>query len=119
MRLSDFKDEKGVEIVAKLLVPVCTIAANPANAEAKKACNNKLEFASAMLQNNPTEVKTMLAILADEDPAEYHCNGASVMIGLLEMLADEEVAQLFGLQSKKTGQTCSGSQSETTEAPGQ
>ena len=119
MRLSDFKDEKGVEIVAKLLVPVCMIAANPANAKAKAVCKNKLEFASAMLQNNPSEVMTMLAILADEDPAEYYCTGATVMIGLLEMLADEEVMQLFGLQSKMTGQTCSGSQSETTEAPEQ
>lgn len=119
MRLSEFKDERGVEVVAKLLVPVCTIAANPANAEAKKTCKNKLEFASAMIQNNPTEVKTMLAILADENPAEYHCNGATVMIGLLEMLADPEVMQLFGLQSKMTGQTCSGSQSETTGAPEQ
>ena len=119
MKLSDFKDERGVEVVAKLLVPVCTIAANPANAEAKTKCKNKLEFASAMLQNNPAEVKAMLAILNDVDPEEYHCNGATVMLGLLEMLADTEVMRLFGLQSKMTGQTCSGSQSETTEAPGQ
>lgn len=119
MKLSDFKDERGVEVVAKLLVPVCQIVANPANAEAKTKCKNKLEFASAMLQNNPAEVKTMLAILNDTDPEAYHCNGASVMIGLLEMLADTEVMQLFGLQSKMTGQTCSGSRSENTEAPEQ
>lgn len=119
MKLSDFKDEKGVEVVAKLLVPICTIAGNAANADAKAKCKNKLEFASAMLQNNPSEVKNMLAILNDIEPSEYHCNGASVMIGLLEMLADEEVMQLFGLQSKKMGQTCSGSQLETTEAPDQ
>ena len=117
MKLSDFKDEKGVEVVAKLLVPVCTIAANPANSESKAKCKNKLEFASAMIQNNPSEVKAMLAILNDVDPKEYHCTGASVMIGLLEMLADPEVMQLFGLQSKMTGQTCSGLRSENIEAP--
>lgn len=119
MRLSDFKDEQGVEVVAKLLVPVCKIAANPNNEEAKKKAKNKLEFASAMLQNNPAEIKEMLAIMNGVEPEEYHCNGATVMIGLLEMLADDEVMLLFGLQGKKTGPTCSGAPSETTEAPEQ
>lgn len=117
MRLSDFKDEKGVEVVAKLMAPICKIAANPENAKVKG--KTKLELASAMFRNNPTEVKEMLAILADVDPAEYRCNGATVLMGLFEMLADPELMQLFGLRSKTQGPTCSGAQSENTEAPEQ
>ena len=117
MRLSDFKDEKGIEIVAKLLVPVCKIVANPENAKAKG--KSKLEFASAMLQNSPGEVMEMLAILADKDPADYHCNGATALVGLVEMLSDSELLQLFGLRSKTMGPTCSGAQLENTEAPEQ
>ena len=117
MKLSDYKDEKGVEVVAKLMIPICKIVANPENAKARGKA--PLEFASTMFQNSPSEVKEMLAILADVDPAEYHCNGATVLKGLFDMLADPELMQLFGLQSKKTGQTCSGSQSETTVAPEQ
>jgi hypothetical protein len=117
MKLSDFKEEKGVEVVAKLMIPICKIVANQENAKAKG--KTKLEFASAMLQNSPTDVKEILAILADVDPAEYHCNGATVLVDLFEMLADTELMQLFGLQSKTQGPTCSGAQSENTEAPEQ
>ena len=115
MKLSDFKDEQGVEVVAKLMIPICKIVANPANKEAKG--KTKLEFASAMLQNSPCEVKEMLAILNCVEPEDYHCNGSTVIAGLFDLLSDPELMQLFGLQGKKEGPTCSGSQSETIEAP--
>ena len=115
MKLSEFKDEKAIEVVAKLLVPIGNIAKNRNTAAAKGG--TKLEFASAMLQNNPSEVKDMLAILADRDPAEYHCSAASVLVDLLDMLNDPELMQLFGLRSETPAS--SGSASESTEAPEQ
>ena len=115
MKLSDFKDEQGVDVVAKLMIPICKIVAKPANKEAKG--KTKLEFASAMLRNSPGEVKEMLAILNGAEPEEYHCNGATVIAGLFDLLSDPELMQLFGLQGKKEGPTCSGAQSETIEAP--
>ena len=53
-RLSDFKDSEGVKIVAKLLVPIGNIAKN--KNVAKKADGTILEFASALLENNPDDV---------------------------------------------------------------
>lgn len=114
MRLSDFKDEKAIEVVAKLLRPVCLIVANPANEKAKGS--DKLTFASTMLQNNPKEVMHILAILSDTEPEQYHCTGATAFVGLVEVLSDPEVMQLFGLQSKTEGQACSGARSENTTA---
>jgi hypothetical protein len=111
MKLSDFKDEKAIEVVANLLVPIGKIAANKETAAAKG--KSKLEFASAMLKNNAGDVKDMLAILNDVDPAEYHCSAASVLADLLDMLNDPELMQLFGLQSKTPAS--SGSASESTE----
>lgn len=113
MKLSEFKDEKGIEVVAKLLVPISNIAKNKSNADAKG--ESLIEFASAMLQNNQKDVKDMLAILADEDPGEYHCSAASVLVDVLNMLNDPELLQLFGLQSKIPASA--GSASENTEAP--
>lgn len=114
MKLSDYKDEQAIEIATKLLTPVCKIVSNPENAKRQGA--NKLDFASAMLRNSPAEVKEVLAILNGKDPATYHCNGVSALTGLFEMLSDPEMMELFGLQNKMEGQSCSGVQSESIEA---
>jgi hypothetical protein len=113
VKLSDFKDEKAIEVVASLLEPIGKIAANKETAEAKG--KTKLEFASALLKNNAAEVKDMLAILNDVDPADYHCSAASVLVDLLSMLNDPELMELFGLQSQTPAS--SGSASESTQAP--
>lgn len=112
MRLSDFKDEKGIEIVAKLLVPIGNIATNKANAKAKN--ENMFVFASALLQNNKRDVMDMLAILSDKDPTEYHCTAATAMSDIVEMLSDPDLLALFGLQRQT--QASSGSASGSTEA---
>lgn len=115
MKLSEFRDEKGIEVVARLLVPIANIAKNKDVAAAKG--KSMLEFASAMLQNSKRDVMDMLAILNDTDPAEYHCSAASVLADVFNMLTDTELMQLFGLQSKTAAS--SGSASESTEAPAQ
>lgn len=113
MRLSEFKDEKAIEVVAKLLEPIGCIASNAENAEAKG--KSVAAFAGALLQNNPKEVMAMLAILDDQDPATYHCTAASVLVDVFNMFNDPELMRLFGLRSGKVAS--SGSASESTEAP--
>lgn len=109
MKLSEFKDEKAVEVVARLLVPIGNIVRNRDNAKARGGTN--LEFASAMLENNPTDVKNMLAILNDVDPSEYHCTAASVIFDVLSVFADEDLMQLFGLQGRTKTSSTSASES--------
>ncbi len=113
MRLSEFKDEKGIEVVAKLLVPIGNIASNKENGDAKD--KSILAFASSILQNNKRDVMDMLAILSDNDPANYHCTAATVLMDVLNMVSDPELMELFGLQRQTPAS--SGSASETTEAP--
>lgn len=112
MKLSDFKDEKAVEVVADLLVPISKIVSNKEVADAKG--KPVIEFAAAMLRNSKREVMDMLAILSDVDPAEYHCTAATIMVDLMNVLGDPELMQLFGLQRQTPGS--SGSVSESTEA---
>lgn len=116
MRLSEFKDEKGIEVVAKLLVPIGIIAQNKKNSAARENGGTLLDMASALLRNNPKEVMAMLAILNDKDPGKYHCNAATVFMDVFNMISDPELLQLFGLQSETAPK--SGSASENTEAPG-
>jgi hypothetical protein len=111
MKLSDFKDEKAIDVVARLLVPIGRIADNKKNAEAKD--KSKLEFVSALLRNNAADVKDILAIMADVDPAEYHCTATSVLTDAMELFNDPDLMRLFGLQSETAAS--SGSASESTE----
>ncbi|NCE63739.1 hypothetical protein D1159_03880 [Pseudoflavonifractor sp. 524-17] len=115
MRLSDFRDKKGIEVVAKLLVPIGNIAADKEMANAQKSSKHMGEFASLLLQRHAQDVMTMLATLNDQDPADYHCTAATVLVDVFTMISDPELMMLFGLQ----GQTpaSSGSASESTEAP--
>lgn len=112
MRLSEFKDEKGVEVVAKLLVPIGNIASNKKNSDAKG--KSMMAFASSILQNNKKDVMDMLAILDDKEPEEYHCTAATVLADVFNMFSDPELMGLFGLQSETLAS--SGSASENTEA---
>ncbi len=67
MRLSEFKDEKGIEVVAQLLAPISKIVSNKENAAIQKRLKDQggsmLDFASAMLRNSSRDVMDMLAIL--------------------------------------------------------
>jgi transcription termination factor Rho len=112
MRLSDFKDEKAIEVIADLLIPISNIAKNSTVAESRG--KSMFEFAAAMLKENASDVKDMLAILNDEDPEEYTCSAASVFGDVLEMFNDPELMQLFGVRSKTPASA--GSASETIEA---
>lgn len=114
MKLSDFRDERAIEVVADLLIPIGNIAKNEKVAKArKKEGGTLLDFASAMLKNSAKDVMAILAILNDKKPEEYHCSAATVLADVMDMLNDPELMQLFGLRSKTS--PSSGSASESTE----
>lgn len=107
MRLSYFEDEKAIQVVAKLLVPIGNIVKNRENVEAKG--KSVIEFASAILQNSASDVMTMFAILNDVPTEEYHCNAATVLQDVLSMLNDPALLQLFGLQRQTAASSPSAS----------
>ena len=114
MRLSDFKDEKAIEVVAKLLVPIGNIAADKEMASVQKSSKHMGEFVSLLLQKHAQDAMTMLAVLNDQDPADYHCNAATVLADTFQMISDPQLMSLFGLQRQTPAS--SGSASESTEA---
>ena len=97
MKLSDFKGDKGMEVVGKLLLPVSNIAANK---DVRRAWNKGvIPMLSAALQHCPRDVKEMLAILNDKPIEEYEVDGATILRDALSLFEDEALLALFGLQS--------------------
>jgi len=117
MRLSNFKDEKAIEVVAALMEPIGNIASNPENKKVQEEGNTMAHVAGAFLRNNPKDVKTILAILDDKDPTDYHCTAASVLADALDLFSDPDFMALFGLQRQTSAS--SGSALENTEAHGE
>lgn len=119
MRLSDFKDEHAIDVLADLLEPAAAIISNPEVAKVANKVDDgikgKMEFAKAMLKNSREAVLEILAILSDTPAEEYHCNAATVIKDLLDILSDEELLTVFGLRQKKSDDESSGSAMENTE----
>ena len=98
MKLSEFKGDKGIEVVGKLLLPVSNIAANK---EVTKAMRNGglPQMLSSALINCPKDIREMLAILNDKPVEEYEVNGATILADVFLLFEDEALLRLFGLQS--------------------
>ena len=113
MKLTDFKGEKGIQVVGRLLVPITNILGNPDNGTSV-ASGNLITQVSAFFRNNPKDVLEVLAIMDDKDPKDYNITAQDALAKLLAWFDDPELLGLFGLQSQP--ETSSGSATMTTEA---
>ena len=111
MRLSDFKGEKGIEVVGKLLLPIMNIVGNPKNND-PEVQQNIFTMMSAFFRNNPKDVLEMLAIMDDVPVERYNLDAKQALLKLVSWFDDPELLGLFGLQSQTV--TSSGSATTTT-----
>ena len=98
MKLSDFKGDKGIEVVGKLLLPISNIAANKEVTGALKKGGLTLMLSTALMKC-PNDVKEILAALNDKPVEEYEVDGATILVDVLNLFTDEALLRLFGLQS--------------------
>lgn len=109
-KLSEFKDEQGAVVVAKLLPPIFEIIQNAANKESKN--KSPIDFVSDILANTPSATMKIFAILSEVEPEEYHTDAIEIMKNVITLATDDELMSLFGLQRQT--KTSSGSASEST-----
>ncbi len=98
MKLTEFKDYDAIRVVADLMPHVGNICKNSVMEKARNG--SKMEFAAALLKENPADVFAMLAILDGKKPSEYHCNAATVIKDVFNMISDPELLDLFGLPTR-------------------
>lgn len=113
-KLSDFKDEKAIVVVAQLLEPIMTIVTNPANGKFKDEQNGFKMF-SGFLSNSPKSMMQIFAILSEQDVDTYHCDGVEVTKNLMTLVSDSRLIELFTSQGQTGDAISSGSASENTE----
>lgn len=110
-RLSDYKNEEAIDLIADLLEPIAVII-NAIRTE-KEGCKTKVELVSKLIKDHKNEVKSILLRI---DPTELTAiNIVSRMTSfLMDMQADEDMLYFFNSAANEMENTSSGGVTETT-----
>lgn len=101
MRLSDYKGEAALDVLADIIEPLTAVLADPELQELAKAENKSMiKYARPMLKNHKAEIIEILARLENEPVDEYKDKITILTLPakLLEFLNDPEVQALFQSQ---------------------
>lgn len=120
MKLSEYKGEQALDMLADLIEPAAAIMADKEVANFAKSGKPVVKLLKPLIKNHKPEVIEILAILDGENPKKYaeKINLFTLPSKLLEILNDPDLISLFTSQGKKT-ETFSGSATESTEESGQ
>lgn len=114
-KLSDFKDGEGIVVASKVLGVIMDILSDRRNMTQKDE-KSTVKMFTTFMENSPDKMREIFAILSEQDPKEYHCNGAEAMTNMLLLANDPVVISLFTSQSQMRGATSSGSAMESAES---
>lgn len=138
MKLSDYKGEEALDVLADIIEPLTFILADEEiqkmRAEEQKkreeAIKNKtpfrttplIKYVTPAIKNHKAEIIQILARLENQTPEEYKKDLSLVTLPMqvLEFINDPEIQKLFTSQSQnqETPSASFGSATENTEAKG-
>lgn len=128
MRLSDFKGEEALDVLADIIEPMTFILADEEIQKMRKEAAEKkinlpyIKFVTPAIRNHKPEIIQILARLQNQTVEEYTAglSLATLPMQVLEFINDPEIQKFFTSQSQspETQSASSGSVTESTEAKG-
>lgn len=117
MKLSDFKGDEALDVLADLIEPAAKIMADKEVVKIYKSGQPKITLVKRVIKNHKSELIEILATLDKKDPKEYakELTLVTLPIKLLELLNDEDLVAVFQSQGQNMAQTSSGSVMENIE----
>lgn len=121
MRLSDYKGEEALDVLADIIEPLTAIFADEEFRDLTKQKNTPVvKFVKPMIKNHKKELIEVLARLENK-PVEEYKQGLTLMtlpLQVLEFINDPEIQNLFHSQSQteQKPSASTGSAPENTEA---
>ena len=113
MKLSEYKGEAALGILADLIEPAGEIMSDKEIGEVFK--KNRFKAIGLAIKNHKKAVMQILAIMDGVPVEEYKCNVLTLPVKILELLNDPALIQLFTYQGQTGDAKSSGSVSENTE----
>lgn len=114
-KLSEIKGEDAIDVLADILEPVTSIAADDEIRKAVKAGLPKIKLIQLALKSHKKDIVKILAVMDGQDAENYEVNLLELPARILEILNDETVMSLFTSQGQMMESERSGSALENTE----
>lgn len=114
MKITDFKNEEAIDLLADIIEPVTKILGDKQIATAVKNKVNRLTIAKMALKNHKSEVVEILALCNGCEVKDYTCNIITITKDLLELLNDKELMDFFQSQQQMMANESSMSAMENT-----
>lgn len=114
MKLSEFKDDAALDLIADIIEPATEILADPAIKEAFS--RSKMAAIKVAIKSHKNAIREIVARLDGKNPEEYHFTALSLPVKLLTLLNDPELQQLFTSSGQMEDVTACSSALENTEA---
>ena len=114
MKLSDYKNEDAIEVIADILEPLSVIFTDE---EIKKEKNkNRMKAVSMALKKYKKEVIQILARIDDVPVDKYECNALTLPMKVLEVMNDKEAQDFLESLGAMGDQSSFGDVMANTEA---
>lgn len=114
MKLADFKDDEALELLEKILDPVCVIMANKEIVSMWKRGKRDIFLARAVIKNHKKEIVEIIAAMHKEDPDKVHFTLPSLLRDVMDLMDDPDLDAVFTSQSQRTVEESSGSATGNT-----
>ena len=113
MKLSEFRDDAALDLIADVIEPAREILADPAIKEAFS--RSKMAAIKVAIKSHNNAIREIVARLDGKNPEEYHFTALSLPVKLLTLLNDPDLQQLFMSSGQMEDATACSSASESTE----
>lgn len=118
MKLSEYKGEQALDILADIVEPAAAIFADKEIKDIYESGQPKLKLVKVIIKRHKPEVMQILAALDGEDPETYSPGLFTLPLRLIEILNDPELASFFEQQSQIATVESSGSATGGTKERG-
>lgn len=117
-KLSEYKDEAALDLLADVIEPAVKIFADKAFAAAVSQ-GKKLTAVKVAIKNHKAEVMEILAAMEGVPVEEYHCNVMTLPMRILDIMNDDALTTVFTSQVQETKESSSsGPATENTQDEG-
>ena len=112
-KLSEYKNEEALDLLADILEPVAHIFADKDFVEQLQT--NKMSAIQHVIRNHKSDVLTIMARLEGVSVDEYQCTIFTLPMALINMLNDPDLIDFFKSQGLKINEESFGSATENIE----
>lgn len=116
-KLSEYKDEEALELLADILDPVAEIAQDKEVQEGFKKDSGKTlaQIVSLVVKGHTEAVMRIMAALDGVPFEDYHCNVLTLPMTLMQIINDPDLRAFFVSQGQTDSSSTSGSATAISE----